>query len=71
MNPSQNNLVPVSMLKLDAVCARTALSKSSLYALVAKGDFPAPVKLMAKAVAWSSIAVDDWIAARIASSVSA
>jgi prophage regulatory protein len=69
MTQTQNT--PVTLLKRDAVTARTALPKSSLYALIAKGDFPAPVKLTAKAVAWSSAAVDSWIAARIAAGASA
>lgn len=61
---------PVTLLKRDAVTARTALPKSSIYALIAKGDFPAPVRLTAKAVAWSSAAVDAWIAGRIAAGAS-
>lgn len=70
MTQTQNT--PVTLLKRDAVTARTALPKSTLYALIAKGDFPAPVKLTgAKAVAWSSHAVDGWIAARIAAGASA
>ena len=64
MTQTQNT--QVSFLKQEAVSARTALPKSSMYALIAKGEFPRPVKLTAKAVAWSSAAVDEWIAARIA-----
>lgn len=63
---TQTPNTPVIFLKQSAVSARTALPKSSLYALIAKGDFPKPVKLTEKAVAWSSAAVDQWIAARIA-----
>jgi prophage regulatory protein len=41
--------------------------RSSLYALIKKGEFPKPVKITgARAVAWSSQAVDAWVAARIA-----
>ena len=63
---SQIQNATVTLLKRDAVTARTALPKSSMYALIKAGDFPAPVKLTAKAVAWSSAAVDAWIADRIA-----
>lgn len=62
---------PTTLLKQPAVSARTALPKSSMYALIAKGEFPRPVKLTAKAVAWPSDAVDGWIAARIAAGTSA
>lgn len=61
----------VALLKRKAVEAQTGLPRSSIYALIKKGDFPAPIKLTAKAVAWSSVAVDGWIAGRIAASTSA
>lgn len=44
----------------------TALSRSRLYVLMATGDFPRPVSLGAKSVAWCEVEVYDWIAARIA-----
>jgi prophage regulatory protein len=43
-----------------------ALSRSRLYVLMATGDFPRPVSLGAKSVAWCEVEVHDWIAARIA-----
>lgn len=46
----------------------TGLSKSSAYALIASGDFPRPVKLSARRVAWIKREVEEWIAARIAQS---
>lgn len=42
----------------------TGLSRSAIYALMAKGDFPRPAKLSARAVGWSASAVDHWIAAK-------
>ena len=54
-----------SLLRLPSVVARTGYSRSSLYALIAKGEFPAPVSLGARAVAWPSDEIDQWIAARI------
>ena len=35
----------------------TGLSRSTIYDLMAKGEFPRPVKLTAKAVAWPESAV--------------
>lgn len=55
-----------SLLRLPAVKARVGLCRSSIYARVAEGTFPAPVSLGARAVAWDSRAVDAWIADRIA-----
>lgn len=44
---------------------RTGLSTSALYALMADGMFPRPVKISAKAVAWRSEQIDAWIESRI------
>ena len=43
-------------------CVR--LSKSQIYALVARGDFPAPFKLSARASGWDAASVTAWIRAR-------
>ena len=45
--------------------SRTGLSKSTVYAMVRRGEFPAPVSLGARAVGWSSHLVDGWINVRI------
>ena len=54
-----------SLLRLPAVIQRTGYSRSSLYALISKGEFPASVALGARAVAWPSDEIDKWIAERI------
>jgi prophage regulatory protein len=52
--------------KLPAVLTATGLSRSTLYSRVKVGDFPAPVKLGARSVAWPVESVREWIADRIA-----
>jgi len=47
------------LLRFPQVIELTGRSKSRIYADIAKGKFPAPVKIGAKAVAW----VEDEIAA--------
>lgn len=54
-----------SLLRLPAVVQRTGYSRSTLYALIQKGDFPAPISLGARAVAWPSEEIDAWIHRRI------
>ena len=54
------------LLKLDEIKTTTGLSRSSIYEKVKKGDFPAPVKLGERSVAWVSEEVDLWLDARIA-----
>ncbi|HGW5373309.1 helix-turn-helix transcriptional regulator [Pseudomonas aeruginosa] len=53
------------LIRMPAVRARIGLSKSQIYRLIGLGEFPAPVPLGAKAVAWRADQVDAWIAAKI------
>ncbi len=48
----------------------TGLKKSQLYALSNEGDFPQRVKLGNRSVAWPENLVNDWIAERMAASLS-
>jgi prophage regulatory protein len=54
------------LLRLPEVKAHTGLSRSELYRRIAQGTFPAPVKIGARASAWSSAEVERWKAERIA-----
>lgn len=54
------------LLRRPEVLLRTGLSRTSMYRLMQQQQFPRPVHLSAKTVAWSSSAIDAWIAARIA-----
>jgi len=56
----------LSLLRLPAVKARVGLCRSSIYARIADGNFPAPVSLGARAVAWPEHLISKWIAERIA-----
>lgn len=53
-----------TILKLPAVKAKTGLSRSSIYALIEKGEFPAQVRLGPMSVGWSEAEVDGWVDAR-------
>ena len=53
-----------SILRLPAVCARTSLSRSTVYDRMARGDFPRPVKLTPKSIGWRSSDIDQWIESR-------
>jgi prophage regulatory protein len=57
-----------ALLRRKQVEAQTGLARSTLYSLIQKGDFPSPIRLTAKAVAWTSEDVQQWIASRIAAS---
>lgn len=45
----------------------TGLSRSTIYDLIKKGQFPKPIKLTTHAVAWSSADVLAWVNVKLAS----
>lgn len=53
-----------SLIRLPAVLARVGLKQSRLYELVKAGEFPAPVRVGIRAVAWRESEVSAWIASR-------
>ncbi|HRC70723.1 MAG TPA: AlpA family transcriptional regulator [Candidatus Competibacter denitrificans] len=55
-----------SLLRLPEVEQRTGLKRSALYKRIEAGEFPRPIRLTPKAVAWPSSEVSAWIAAKIA-----
>lgn len=55
----------LAILRRTQVEARTGLSRSAIYALKDRGEFPQPVKLTAKAVGWRSSDIDDWLESRV------
>lgn len=59
--PIQPRLI---VLRRRQVEARTGLGRSSLYALIAGGQFPTPIRLSANAVGWLEHEIDGWIAER-------
>lgn len=57
-----NTTPPKRIERLPSVIARTGLSRSSIYAAIAAGAFPQPVKLAARAIGFISAEIDEWIA---------
>jgi prophage regulatory protein len=52
---------PVHFLRLPQVKQRVGLSRSSIYARIHNGEFPAPISLGGRSVGWLSHEVEDWI----------
>lgn len=50
-----------------AVCDKIALSRSTLDRLVNSGDFPAPIRITERRLAYSASAVEAWMAERMES----
>jgi len=54
-----------NLLRLPEVVGRVGFGKSTIYALIKRGQFPSPIALGTRARAWISTEVDGWIARRI------
>lgn len=55
----------VRLLRVKGVLDKVPFSRTELYNKLARGEFPAPVKLSARSVAWVESEVDEWIARRV------
>lgn len=53
--------MPEKHLRRSEVEAITGLARSTIYTLMARGDFPRPIKLTAKAVAWPESKITKWL----------
>ena len=49
------------LLKLPQVQEKTALSRSSIYQKISTCEFPPPIRLGVRAVAWRSSDIQRWI----------
>lgn len=54
-----------SLIRLPEVKARTGRSRSAIYADIQAGQFPKPVPIGARAVAWVEAEIDDYIEQQI------
>ena len=55
---------PDRLLRLSEVLERCPFSKAQLYTLIKKHDFPRPVRIGLRSVAWRESDVRRWIATR-------
>ncbi len=55
------------ILRLPEVLKRTGLSRTTLYTLISKGEFPPNIAITQRCVGWDSQAVDDWVQRKLAS----
>ncbi len=54
-----------SFLRFPQVRTRVGLSRSTIYLKIENGEFPKPINLGARAVAWLESDIDAWISAQI------
>ena len=54
-----------TILRLPSVLKRTGLSRSTVYLMMSRDEFPAPVSLGERAVGWIESEVDQWLEEKI------
>lgn len=59
-----SNAMHDRLVRLPAVRERTALSKTTIYALMKDGRFPACVRVGLRAVAWRESQLAEWMESR-------
>jgi prophage regulatory protein len=62
---SQREPVPLRILRVREVRAKTGLPTSTLYAWVAQGRFPKPVRLGPNFVGWLEDEIEGWLQGKI------
>lgn len=65
MSDSETNRDQRVLLKVEAVTALIGVSRATLYRMVNAGDFPKPLQLSPKRVAWLQAEVDAWFQTKI------
>jgi prophage regulatory protein len=61
---NENNQTHPELWRLAKVCKFVGLSKSTIYLMIRREEFPSPVKIGARAVAWHSEHIKNWIGSR-------
>ncbi|WP_426115937.1 helix-turn-helix transcriptional regulator [Pseudomonas sp. DSP3-2-2] len=59
---------PIEFIRLPEVLRLTGVSHTTIYRMLASGQFPCQIKLGANSVAWIRSEVSDWSRSKIASS---
>jgi prophage regulatory protein len=62
--------MPIRLLRFPVVRERTGLSRSTIWRLERRGDFPKHYRIAPNVVAWSEQEVSDWIEERVGAAAS-
>lgn len=52
------------LLRLKQLIEKVGMKKTAIYDRMARGDFPKPISLGGRSVAWIESEIDEWINAR-------
>lgn len=57
--------VPLRLIRLKQVIEAVGLQKSAIYKRIAAGEFPKPISLGGRSVAWLESDIDAWIREKV------
>ena len=58
------SFAPTRLVRQTEASYITALPKSTMYLLISRNEFPKPVKISRRAVAWNLAELEAWLASR-------
>jgi prophage regulatory protein len=58
--PSGDSATPALLLRIGSVVRVTGLGRSTIYRMMATADFPCPVRLTNRVVAWRRTDLEKW-----------
>jgi prophage regulatory protein len=58
--------ISLKLYRLPEVCDLIGLRRSAVYAAIARGEFPKPIKIGKRASAWKHADIEAWLQARAA-----
>jgi prophage regulatory protein len=62
----ERQFAPRKALRINSVIERTGVSKTHLYRLIERGQFPRPVKLSDRVSVWDAACIDRWLSEKFA-----
>jgi prophage regulatory protein len=68
MEPDTASSPEIRFIRLPEVLALSGKSRSSIYAAIKKGEFPAPIKLSTRSSAWIRSEIAAWAESRVKAS---
>jgi len=61
MNEHQETVMNMKLIRIKEVMSRTGLARSTVYKYISENNFPKPIKLGSRAVAWVESEIEGWI----------
>ena len=55
----------INLMRLTRIKGKVGLGKTTINEMVKRGEFPKPIQIGARAVAWLESDVDEWIESRV------